>query len=490
MEPDFELPLALPPPGAGLLRSFHGQLHAAILDGRLRPGTRMPSTRALAGMYGVSRNTALAAYDLLLAEGYLETRPRGGTFVARAVPRTSPQPPAAAGARDETRLSAFWRDPPAIHAHPSLPAPPQIDFRLGVPDESALRFDTWQRLAARAMRSIARHGSGYADPCGRAALREAIAKHVSYTRAVACGPDDLVVTAGTQQALDLLARILVTPGKTVVALEDPGYPPARAVFTAAGARVIPVPVDQHGIVTARIPADAKVVYVTPSHQFPLGCVMSMARRAELLGFARQNGAVIIEDDYDGEFRFGERPLDALQTMDRSQSVFYLGTFSKSLFPGLRLGYVAAPGWALPALAAAKQCADGHCPLPAQDALAAFINEGHLARHVRKMREVYGQRRQHLLALIGQHFNGLLAPVESSAGLHLAAFSAPELNVAALAAYARIAGVGIYSLAPYYAGPHGRPGLVFGYGATSIDAISSGMVRLAPLVNALARRPAL
>lgn len=490
MEPDFELSLTLPPPGSGLLRSFHSQLHAAILDGRLRPGTRMPSTRALAGMYGVSRNTALAAYDLLLAEGYLETRPRGGTFVARALPRALPKPPATPAAREERRLNAFWRNPPAIDGHPSLAAPPQVDFRLGAPDESALRFDIWQRLAARAMRSMAREGGGYADPRGRAALREAIAKHVSYTRAVGCGPDDLVVTAGTQQALDLLARILVTPGKTVVAVEDPGYPAARAVFAAAGARVVPVPVDEQGIVVERIPGDAKVVYVTPSHQYPLGCVMSMARRAALLAFAQENGAVILEDDYDGEFRFGDRPLDALQTMDRSQSVFYLGTFSKSLFPALRLGFVAAPGWALPALAAAKQCADGQCPQPTQDALAAFIHEGHLVRHVRKMREVYGQRRQHLLALMDEHFNGLLAPVASSAGLHLAAFSAASLDVAMLAAYARIAGVGIYSLAPYYAAPQGKAGLAFGYGATSLDAISAGMVRLAPLVQALARRPSL
>jgi GntR family transcriptional regulator/MocR family aminotransferase len=483
MEPDFELSITLPEAGGGgLLRALHAQLRAAILDGRLRAGLRMPSTRALAALYRVSRNTTLAAYDLLLSEGYLLTRARGGTYVAgtlaRAARRTSPKSAAA----PERRLNPFWRQPPRIEGHSSVALPPPCDFRLGSPDESALRFDIWQRLAARAMRSLARSGAGSAEPRGGLALREAIARHVSFTRAVACGAGDLVVTSGTQQALDLLARILVTPGKTVVAVEDPGYPPARAAFAAAGARVVPVPVDAEGLMVERLPADAKMVYVTPSHQFPLGCVMSMQRRTALLAFAQRHGAVIIEDDYDGEFRFGERPLDALQTLDRSESVFYLGTFSKSLFPALRLGFVAAPGWALAALAAAKQCADGHCSVPLQDTLAAFIAEGHLARHVRRMRQVYGERRQCLLALFERDFGGILTPLASSAGLHLAAYSAPSLDLKSLAARALAEGVGIYSLQAYYASRRGKPGLAFGYGVTGLDAIEQGMARLARLVR--------
>ena len=251
---------------------------------------------------------------------------------------------------------------------------------------------------------------------------------------------------------------------------------------AAGAQLAPVPVDAEGLVVERLPAQARIIYVTPSHQFPLGSVMSMRRRSALLEFAERHGAVILEDDYDGEFRYGERPLDALQTLDRSESVFYLGTFSKSLFPSLRLGFVAAPRWARDALTAAKQCADWHCPVPLQDTLAAFIAEGHLARHVRKMRGVYGQRRELLLTHLRRDFDGLLAPVASSAGLHLAAYATARLDIRALAAAARGAEVGIYSLHPYYAAGRGKPGLVFGYGALGEAAIAEGMARLARLAR--------
>lgn len=485
MEPDFELAIALPAADSRqLLRAFHGQLRAAILDGRLRSGLRMPATRALAALYGVSRNTAVAAYDLLLSEGYLRTRPRGGTYVAEALPHAPARKPAkAASEGGDRRLNAFWRIPPPVEAHAPGVAVPRFDFKLGSPDESALRFDLWQRLAARSVRGMSRATPVYARAQGQPALREAIARHVSFARAVACSADDMVVTAGTQQALDLLARILVTPGKTVIAVEDPGYPPMRVAFAAAGAQVVPVPVDAEGLVVERLPANAKIIYVTPSHQFPLGSVMSMRRRAALLEFAERHGAVILEDDYDGEFRYGERPLDALQTLDRGESVFYLGTFSKSLFPALRLGFVAAPRWARDALTAAKQCADWHCPVPLQDTLAAFIAEGHLARHVRKMRGVYGERRELLLAHLRRDFGGLLAPVESSAGLHLAAFAAPSLDVRALTAAARAAEVGIYSLQPYYAARRGRPGLAFGFGAMGTASIAEGMARLARLASA-------
>lgn len=479
MEPDFELSITLPAAGSGeLLRSLHGQLRQAILDGRLRTGARMPATRALAARYGISRNTALAAYDLLLSEGYLAARQRGGTYVAEALPQAKTRRATPAQPAPDRRLNAFWRAVPRIEGHPAQAKVPRYDFGLGTPDQSAVRLDIWQRLAGRALRASAREGRGYQTAQGRPALREAIARHVAFTRAVACSAADLVVTSGIQQALDLLARILVTPGKTVVAVEDPGYPPMRAAFAAAGARVVPVPVDAEGLVVERLPRDAKVIYVTPSHQFPLGCVMSMRRRAALLAFAQQHGAVILEDDYDGEFRYGPRPLDALQTLDRSESVFYLGTFSKSLFPALRIGYVAAPRWALAALCAAKQCTDWQCAGPLQDTLALFIAEGHLARHVRKMRQVYGARRAVLLERIERDFKGLLEPIGSSAGLHLSAWSAPALDLEALARRARAEDVGIYALHAYYAAWRGRPGLVFGYGAADAETIGEGMRRLA------------
>jgi len=300
---------------------------------------------------------------------------------------------------------------------------------------------------------------------------------VSFARAVACRPDDIVVTSGSQQAFDLLARILVTRGRTVVAIENPGYPPMRAAFLAAGAKVVPVAVDHEGIVVRKLPAEAHVISVTPSHQFPLGVAMSMERRTALLEFAHARGAVVIEDDYDGEFRFGGRALDALQSLDRTDSVFYIGTFSKSLFSGVRLGYVVCPPWSQRALLAAKRCADVHCGVIEQDTLAAFISAGHMARHVRKSREVYASRVRTLLACLRNDFGGLLDPIPSVAGLHVTAFAKAPIDVPALVARARECDVGVYPLGPYYFRGPPRPGLAFGYGAIEERDIVEALSRL-------------
>jgi len=466
-----------------LLRELHGQLRAAILDGRLKPGVRLPATRELAATMRVSRNTAVAAYDLLLSEGYLEARRGSGTFVANLSSR-HPARKAATGAlpnrvegRADDRLAAMWRAPP-------LPdeGPPRVglryDFRLGAPDKSKVAFDVWRRLSARALRSLSSQPLVDAEPHGRLALREAIATYVSFARAVSCRADDVTVTAGAQQALDLLVRILVTPGKTVVAMEDPGFLRMRSVLEAAGAKVVPVPVDREGLVVERVPREARVIYVTPSHQFPLGMAMSLQRRAELLAFAKARHAVILEDDYDSEFRFGGRPLDALQSLDTDGSVIYIGTFSKSLFPALRLGYVVAPPWAHAALGAAKQLAVGDSALLAQETLAAFIAEGHLARHVRKMRRVYAARREAMLDTFESTLGAWLDPVPTHAGLHLAAYAKGRLDADAIVRQAWQAGVGTYSLSRYYAGTTRRQGLVFGYGATPEREIVAGLKLLA------------
>jgi GntR family transcriptional regulator/MocR family aminotransferase len=389
MEPVFAFPVRLPPEGSRtLIRSLHEQLRAAIVDGRLKPGARLPATRAVASGYGVSRNTAVAVYDLLLSEGYLVTRPKSGTCVADVLP----QPSARRGAPGDDpmlrRLSPFWREPPPA---PYAPGATRYDFRLGVADKRLFPFDIWRRLSSRSLRAFAVQPAESSPPQGRPMLLESIAKHASFARAVACRAADIVVTAGSQQAFDLIARILVTPGRTRVAVENPGYGALRAVLAAHGARIVPVAVDDEGLVVDKLPGDIDAVVVTPSHQFPLGVAMSMRRRVALLEFARRRNAVVIEDDYDGEFRFGGRPLDALQSLDRSDSVFYVGTFSKSLFPGIRLGFVVAPPWARAALVAAKRCTDVHCPVIDQDTLAAFIAEGHMARHVRKVRPIYAAR---------------------------------------------------------------------------------------------------
>jgi GntR family transcriptional regulator / MocR family aminotransferase len=464
MEPMFELALSLPSRGSRqLLRALHSQLRAAIVDGRLKPGLRLPPTREMASIYRVSRNTVVAAYDLLLTEGYLSAQRGAGTFVAAALPRKRDvkRTPIAPGT--DRRLSPFWRTAVPLVTHPPGPAP-SLDFRMGTPDIKAFPFEIWRRLYGRALRTLAKAPPRREDPQGRERLRVAISRHVSFTRAVACAPEDIVVTSGAQQAFDFLARVLVTPTRTSVAIENPGYPPARFAFASAGARLVPVPVDAEGMVVSKLPRQARVVCVTPSHQFPLGCVLSTERRVALLERARRQGAVIIEDDYDGEFRFSGRPLDALQTLDRDECVFYVGTFSKSLFPAIRVGFIVAPSWARPALVAAKQGAEGPHSIVAQEALADFIGEGHLTRHVRKMRRIYAERRTTLLEGLAQI--PWLEPVPSAAGLHVAAFTRAGLDADALEVRARERGIGIRSIRSFYIGKAGRGGLGFGLGPIS------------------------
>ena len=471
------LAIALPARGSRTLaHALHGQLLAAIRSGRLAPGLRLPATRALAQHLGVSRNSVIAAYELLAVEGHVTARTGSGHYVAdapaRAFARATPAP---ARARERS-LNPHYRGLATPGDMVDAPRA-RLDFRLGVPDTAILPFDAWRRLSARALRSLARHEPGYAGPAGQPALRGAIATHASLTRAVACTADDVLVTAGAQQAFDLLARVLVTPGRTVVAVEDPGYPPTRAAFAAAGAVVVPVPVDDEGLRVDRLPRDAQVVCVTPSHQFPLGCVLSAARRRELLAFARRRGAVVVEDDYDGEFRFENRPLDALQTLDDDACVFYVGTFSKSLFPALRLGFVIAPAWARAALMLARQRADWHGNLHVQDTLAAFIAEGHLARHVRRMRATYGQRRRALLEGITRELGRWLAPVPGCAGLHVGTRAIAAVDLARVAGRARALGVNVDRIGRYAIGGDVIDGLLFGYGAIEAAAIPRALQAL-------------
>lgn len=479
MEPMLELPIRIPPRKSGeRLRALHGQLKSAILEGRLRPGLRLPATRVLASNYGVSRNTAIATYDLLLSEGYITTRHGAGTYVADVLPRVSR---AANQQKSDVKrarqLGDFWQRPMLFVGSPA-PESVRYQFRLGLPDVSRFPMETWRRLSARALRTFARQPVLEEASAGRASLREAIAKHVSFARAVACDSEHVVVTNGAQQAFDLLARVLLTPKRNVVAMEDPGYPRARMAFMAAGAKIVPVPVDEEGLIVEKLPTAASVIYVTPSHQFPTGAVMSPRRRAELLAFASARDAAIVEDDYDAEFRFGARPLDALQTLDRAGSVFYVGTFSKSLFPDLRLGFVVAPSWARPALVAAKHYADGQCSPLLQETLASFIGEGHLTRHVRRMRQVYGGRRAALLEGLEKHLRTQLSPVPSAAGLHLAAFTQSPIDADKIVERASQLGTGVYSLRRFQLGRAGRAGLVFGYSSVPEREINEGLSRLA------------
>ncbi|WP_430392378.1 PLP-dependent aminotransferase family protein [Dyella sp. 20L07] len=476
------LPIELP--RRGRLQALHGQLRGAILDGRLKAGQPLPSTRGLAVSLGISRNTVVAAYDRLLSEGYVTAR-QGAAYAVAAALVVRPVTACVASEVGDRRLAAPWRQARLPTAASSLP-PVRFDLRVGVPDASRFPFDTWRRLSARALRTLSRAPAQYDTAQGRSALRAAIAGHVSFARAVACQADDIVVTNGAQQAFDLLARVLVTPGHTVIAVEDPGYPPLRAAFQAAGARVVPVPVDAEGLVVERIPREARVIYTTPSHQFPLGMAMSPARRLALLALAREQGALVIEDDYDGEFRYSGRPLDALQTLDRDGAVFYVGTFSKSLFPALRLGYVVAPSWALAAVAKARQLSDWHGDVLAQDTLALFMAEGHLARHVRKMRRIYAERRERLLDGLARHA-GMLQPLAADAGLHLAASLPPHVSAAGIVRAALASDVRLEALDEYVLGADAPNGLAFGLGMIPAASIDDACRRLGQVLQRLPAR---
>lgn len=477
--PILNIAIALPGKGSGeLLRGLHRQLKTAIVDGRLKPGLRLPPTRALAKALGISRNTAIAAYDILLSEGYVATRQGAGTFVAD-LGRGHVRPvPARQAAESDPRLAApwrHWRPVRAVGGEDSY----RFDFIAGVPS-MAFPFDIWQRLLSRASRRVARRRLQERDPAGEPELRAAIASHVSFVRAVSCRPEDIVVTGGTRQAIDLIARILVTPGETEAAVEDPGYGPTRRSLQAAGARLRPVPVDGEGLLVERLTPSTRIVCVTPSHQFPLGVAMSASRRAALLDFADRQGAAIIEDDYDSEFLHGGTPLDALQTLDRSNSVFYVGTFSKSMFPELRLGFVVVPPWARTALTLAKHLSDCHSPLIPQLALADFISEGHLARHVRRMRRIYSRRFQVLSSAIENRFQGRLRTFPAQAGVHLAAAADEAFDERALLRKAAEQGIRVEDIGRYALGPGGRRGLVFGFGMIEAEDIDPAIERLARL----------
>lgn len=473
MEPVLPFDIDLPRTAGQRMLTLHRSLRAAILDGRLPTGFALPATRRLASELGVARNTVVGAYDLLMAEGYLLPRERARPEVAPLNhPARQRKRPATA---IDPRLAPFWRTPyPLAHVARGLP---ERSFRLGIPEHRQFPQALWRRLTARALRRDEKTPFLYPPPAGLPRLRAAIAQHVAFTRAVACETGDIVVTSGAQQAFDLLARLLVTPGKTRVAMENPGYPPLRATLASAGARMVPVAVDDEGLCVERLPRDADVVCVTPSHQSPTGAMLSLRRRTALLEFARRRGAVIIEDDYDGEFRFGKRPLDALQMLDRDGCVFYVGTFSKTLFPALRKGFVVAPQWARAPLESVVECTGPHCEATTQAVLAEFILAGHMARHVRRMQAIYAERRDAVLQGLAA-LPDWLQTVPSGAGLHTAARLRAGVARERFFRELRRHAPGAQAWSEYAFAPLPQAGAVFGYGVIDVQEIRSRMRALA------------
>ena len=452
---------------------IYRQLVEAVVDGRLRRGDRVPPTRELAKRLSVSRNTVGVAYERLSAEGFLTSRVGDGTFVAAdrlGSARDRHAPAGDVGAREQWASAgeAFSTTPPAV----------AYDFRVGAPDPRLFPLAAWRRCVARELRPAAVFAPGADEAGGHAGLRRAIARHIGVSRAVHAAADDVLVTHGTQQALDLIGRVLLEPGMCV-AVEEPGYARVRQLFTRLGAHVVGVPVDAEGMNVAALPRAARLVYVTPSHQFPLGVAMSLERRIALLAWANSRRAIVVEDDYDSEFRFTGRPLDPLQSLDRDGRVIYVGSFSKVMRPVVRLGFLVAPASLQPALRLAKQLTDSSGVLPTQAALARFIDEGLLAKHIRKAAREYAIRHERIVATLRRDFRLWLDVIPSSAGLHVAARSVgrKSLDVDRVVACALDAGVRVYPLSRFSFERPGSPGLVIGYGVVPTARIDEGLRRL-------------
>ncbi|HEX5014995.1 MAG TPA: PLP-dependent aminotransferase family protein [Candidatus Limnocylindrales bacterium] len=452
---------------------IYRQLRSAILEGRLVDGDRLPPTRELARRLGVSRTTATVAYDRLIGEGFATARAGSGTFVDHAGVEPRRRRPRRTRVRPQPAWEAF---PLPSFVWDTTDA--EFDFRLGVIDAGLFPYRTWRRLMARQFQPAVVGRGVNEHPAGLAQLRGAIAHHVGLARGIRATADDIIVTNGAQQATDLIGRVLLRPGDRV-AVEDPGYGPPFLLLRAMGARVSCVPVDREGLVVDAIPAGTRLVCVTPAHQLPLGMTMSQSRRLALLAWARQANGVIVEDDYDSEFRFGGRPIEPLHTLDDDGRVIYVGSFSKTTLPTIRLGFMVAPPSLRQALWGARLLTDWHSPIPLQGAMAEFIAEGHFARHVRRMRLVYEARHELVTEILNRRFSSDFRVVPSAAGLHVSA-TAVSMSTDQVQAGIREAarsGVQCYPLGLFALTPPAPAGLVLGYGAIPTERIEAGLERL-------------
>lgn len=478
------MPLAIPlaKGGGTLFRQVYLGLRGAILAGTFHSGEKLPSTREVAEELGVSRTVVLLAYDRLLAEGFAEGRRGSGTYVAEGI---GVKRPPRSGHEAPIRLSRFGASAAAALTRVRLPDPrardPRYNFAHGRSDLETFPFEMWRRILLRCARNARVSALDYGLPGGDVALREAICGHLRRTRAVACDPPQVMVVNGSQQALDLVARVLIERGDRV-ATEEPGYQGTREVLRAAGARLEPVPVDAEGIDPARLPSAARLAFVTPSHQFPTGAILPLARRLALLEWAKRAGAVVVEDDYDGEFHYEGQPLESLQGLDREGRVIYIGTFSRTIFPALRIGYLVAPKGLAPAFTAAKWLCDRHTATLEQETLAEFISSGLYERYLRRVRRRNRVRRQVLLEAIGRHLGVRVEVTGAGAGAHVVLWPKGRVREEALIEGAAARGVGVYGIAPYYLKRPPRAGILLGYSRMREGEIREGIQRLAEAIS--------
>lgn len=481
--------LSLESSSVPVYRQIYEGLRKAILSGQLGPRAALPSTRALAAQMGVSRLTVVSAYEQLIAEGYVQGKVGSGTYVASSLPEELLQIRGDVIQRTEgtaelkrENLSRRVRRLGAANVRRLrvLEERHYRAFQHGVPAVDEFPFPVWSRLASRRLKNPPRVLLGYGDPAGYRPLREAVAAYLRAARAVRCEADQVIITAGTQQALHLTTQVLLDAGEAAW-VEEPCYPGTRGALTLAGAEAVPVPVDKEGLdVSAglRRSAKARVAYVTPSHQFPLGVTMSLARRLALLEWAGRAGAWVVEDDYDSEYRYAGRPLASLQGLDQMGRVIYIGSFSKTIFPSLRLGCMVVPGSLIDAFVTARSLLDRHSPSLDQVVLTDFIEEGHFARHVRRMRALYAERHEALVAAARRDLSGLLEVPAVEAGMHTIGWLPEGASESEVSERAARHGVQAAPLSSYATGPPQRAGLLLGFTAVNARQIRDGVRRLA------------
>ncbi len=482
---------------APLYRQLYERLRGSILAGQLEAGTRLPSTRALASSLGVSRTTTALAYELLLLEGYIESKVGDGTWVARLQPEQLFQ-----GSRNAQNLdvTAPSGTPPAVLARRGqllidMPYPEGFYakqascgtslFLVGQPDVTSFPYEIWARLVARHARQSLQAVSFYQKVQGYAPLRQAIATHIGMTRGVHCSPEQIILTTGAQGALDLVARVLLDPGDPAW-VEDPGYSGARGALLAAGANLVAVPVDEAGLnveAGRQLCPEARLAIVTPSHQFPTGVTMNLSRRLALLEWSREAQAWIVEDDYDSEYRYSGRPLEALHGLSRAGRVLYIGTFSKVLFPSLRLGYLVASPALLEGLIAAHRLITVHPPLLEQMALTDFIVEGYFARHVRRMCLLYKERRNALVEALTRELGQRLDVTVPEVGMHLVAWLPLGMSAQAVAQRAAAYGLHMLPISQFSQRSLQRDGLLLGFASASPQELRAGVQTLALALQA-------
>jgi GntR family transcriptional regulator / MocR family aminotransferase len=467
-----------------LFRQLYQQLRSAILSRQLRSGAKLPSTRELASQLGVSRSAAVSAYEQLLAEGYTSGRRGSGTYVSSDLA----EPIDGNAQRGEKPVTAITSGATQMHSVGDFVdvtvQSEERPFNLGRTLVDARTVELWRKLSARTFRSLNLSHLGYSDPRGTIELRNTICEYLQAARAVRCDPEQIVVTTGTQHALDIVIRILSGPDKEVW-VEDPGYPLTRQALMAAGATVRPIPVDGQGIdVGAGIKSapNARAVFVTPSHQFPTGVVLSMARRLELLAWARKKNAWIVEDDYASEFRYGGRPLASLQGLDEGERVIYIGTLNKALFPGLRMGYAVVPRALLRAFVAARYLMDRQPSTLCQAVVAAFMEEGHFAAHIRRMRLLYRDQRDVLVAALKSRLGADVTVDAPDQGMHLVAYTRRGLSDVAIERAGRQHGVIVRAMSRLHVAAAPRSALVLGFSGYPRQTIGPAVESLAQVVE--------